>query len=93
MLMAAAEHKYVNSETALKKALDDIYTDMKGYAGHYDWRNFYAVIYMTAPFSHHNDWDEQFRFGKADINWTPIIVNGGGERKAKTAGAKAPEKT
>jgi hypothetical protein len=92
-LMAAAEYKYVDSETSLKKALDDIYTDMKGYAGHYDWRNFYAVIYMTAPFSHQKDWDEQFRFGRADINWTPIIVNGGGERKAKTTGAKAPKKS
>lgn len=82
-LMAAAEYKYVDSDVALKKALDEIYADMRGYAGHPDWRNFYAVIYMTAPFSHQKDWDEQFRFAKADANWTPIIVNGGGERRAR----------
>ncbi|WID99782.1 hypothetical protein QO058_30790 (plasmid) [Bosea vestrisii] len=82
-LMAAVEYKYVDSETALKKALDDIYADMRGYSGHYDWRTFYAVIYMTAPFAHQKEWEEEFRFAKADVNWTPIIVNGPGERKRK----------
>ncbi|MGH6753085.1 MAG: hypothetical protein ACREDP_13045, partial [Bradyrhizobium sp.] len=82
-LMAAAEYKYVDSETALKKALDDIYADMRGYSGHYDWRTFYAVIYMTAPFAHQKEWEEEFRFAKADVNWTPIIVNGPGEPKRK----------
>lgn len=90
-LMAAAEYKYVDSEAALKKALDDIYTDMKGYSGHYDWRTFYAVIYMTAPFSHQKEWEAEFRYAKADVNWTPIIINGPGERKAKAAKpAKSP---
>jgi hypothetical protein len=86
-LMAAAEYKFVDSETALRKALDDIYTDMKGYSGHYDWRTFYAVIYMTEPFVHQKDVDEEFRFVNAEANWFPIVLNGAGERKAKPATA------
>ncbi|QCO55553.1 hypothetical protein EOK75_07205 [Pseudorhodobacter turbinis] len=75
-LMAAAEYKFVSSESALKSSLDGIYADMKGYGGHYDWRTFYAVIYMTEPFAHQKEWEAEFNYTKADINWTPILING-----------------
>ncbi|WP_264210864.1 hypothetical protein [Leisingera thetidis] len=82
-LMAAAEYKFVTSESALKASLDGIYADMKGYGGHYDWRTFYAVIYMTEPFSHQKEWEAEFRYSRSDINWKPILINGPGKRIKK----------
>jgi hypothetical protein len=49
-LMAAAEYKFIDSQQKAKNSLDEIYADMKGYVGRYDWRSFYAVFYMTSPF-------------------------------------------
>ena len=77
-LMAAAEYKFVSSQKETKSALDQIYTDMKGYGGRYDWRSFYAVFYMTRPFYSQKDVDEEFRLVKAELSWTPIVVVGPG---------------
>lgn len=35
-LMAVAEYKYAATENEVRRALDGIYTDMKGYSGHYE---------------------------------------------------------
>jgi REase_DpnII-MboI len=48
-LMVAVEYKFAGSDMGVKKPLDEIYTDMRGYSGHYEWRTFFAVIYTTAP--------------------------------------------
>jgi len=80
-LMAAAEYKFADSEQELKSSLDAIYADMKGYSGHSDWRTFFAVIYTTDAIVHQDKVEEEFRGVRADINWTPIIVVGKGERK------------
>lgn len=82
-LMAAAEYKFADNEQEVKKALDEIYTDMKGYSGHDDWRTFFAVIYTTDAIVHQDRLEAEFRGVKADINWTPIILVGKGDRKAK----------
>jgi hypothetical protein len=84
-LMAAAEYKFIDSKEDAKKALDDVYTDMKGYSGRYDWRSFYAVFYMTGPFYSQKDLDLEFRFVKAELSWTPIVVVGSGQRKLPRA--------
>lgn len=49
-LMAAAEYKFIDSRQEAKAALEGIYADMRGYAGHHAWRSFYAVLYMTENF-------------------------------------------
>jgi hypothetical protein len=82
-LMAAAEYKFADSEAEVKKALDEIYTDMRGYSGHYEWRTFFAVIYTTVALVSKERLEEEFRGVKADANWTPIIVVGPGGRKKK----------
>lgn len=82
-LMAAAEYKFADTEAEVKKALDEIYTDMKGYSGHDDWRTFFAVIYTTDALIHQDKLEQEFRGVKADINWTPIILVGRGGRKKK----------
>jgi hypothetical protein len=79
-LMAAAEYKFADSESEVKKALDEIYVDMKGYSGHYDWRTFFAVIYTTDALAHKEKLEDEFRGVKADVNWTPILVVGKGAR-------------
>jgi hypothetical protein len=84
-LMAAAEYKFIDSQEEAKKSLDEIYADMKGYSGRYDWRSFYAVFYMTEAFYSQKDLDEEFRLVRAELNWTPIVVVGKGGRASKTA--------
>jgi hypothetical protein len=79
-LMAAAEYKFIDSLSDAKKALDETYTDMKGYGGRYDWRSFYAVYYMTRPFYSQKDVEEEYRLVKAELSWTPIVVVGAGGR-------------
>lgn len=79
-LMAAAEYKFCDSEAEVKKALDEIYADMKGYSGHDEWRTFFAVIYTTDAIVHQDELEADFRGVKADINWTPIILVGRGGR-------------
>jgi hypothetical protein len=87
-LMAAAEYKFASSEAEVKKSLDEIYADMRGYYGHPEWRTFFAVIYTTDTLLHQKKLEEEFRGVKADVNWTPIIVVGKGGRGAKTVKAK-----
>jgi hypothetical protein len=82
-LMAAAEYKFIDSQQEAKAALDGIYADMRGYAGHYAWRSFYAVLYMTSNFYNQADVDHEFRLVKADLNWTPLVVIGPGARNTK----------
>jgi hypothetical protein len=75
-LMAAAEYKFADTKEKAKAALGGIYEDMRGYAGHPDWRSFYAVIYMTKTFYTQKDVEREFQLVRADLNWTPIIVYG-----------------
>jgi hypothetical protein len=82
-LMAAAEYKFIDSQAEAKKALDETYADMKGYSGRYDWRSFYAVFYMTAPFYSQKDVDGEYRLVRAELSWTPIVVVGAGGRTTK----------
>jgi len=82
-LMAAAEYKFVDSREEAKKALDEIYTDMKGYRGSFEWRSFYAVLYMTDAFYTQKDVDHEWRLVKAESSWTPIVIHGRGGRKPK----------
>lgn len=84
-LMAAAEYKFIDSRDDAKAALDGIYADMRGYAGHHKWRSFYAVLYMTENFYNQADVDHEFRLVKADLNWTPLVMVGPGARKPKSA--------
>lgn len=84
-LMAAAEYKFADTEAEVKKALDEIYADMKGYSGHDDWRTFFAVIYTTDALVHQDKLEAEFRGVKADVNWAPIILVGKGGRKKKVA--------
>jgi hypothetical protein len=82
-LMAAAEVKFATKREEAKAALDGIYADMKGYSGRYDWRSFYAVIYMTEPFYSQKDVEREFRLVKAELSWTPFVVLGPGARKER----------
>lgn len=87
-LMAAAEYKFAETKDEVRHALDGIYTDMKGYSGHYDWRTFYAVIYTTDTVVNPKEVAAEFQGVKADTNWSPIVVVGKGKRKPKSANNK-----
>ncbi|MBB4587930.1 hypothetical protein GGE50_003834 [Rhizobium leguminosarum] len=82
-LMAAAEYKFADTLSEVKKSLDEIYTDMKGYAGHSDWRTFYAVIYTTDRLVNPKEIEAEFLSVGADVQWFPIVVVGNGGRKSK----------
>ncbi|BAM92880.1 hypothetical protein S58_69140 [Bradyrhizobium oligotrophicum S58] len=82
-LMAAVEYKFCDTKAEVVTALDGLYTDMKGYIGHYDWRTFFAVIYTTDTLVNPKEIAAEFRGMKADTNWIPIVVVGKGGRQAK----------
>lgn len=91
-LMAAAEVKFATTKEEAKSRLDEIYADMKGYSGRYDWRSFYAVIYMTEQFYSQKDIEREFRLVKAELSWTPFVVVGPGARKTKAKAAPPTKK-
>lgn len=82
-LRAVVEYKYVSNKNEMKACLDGIYSDMKGYGQDDAWRNFYAVFYMTGPFYRQEEVEHEFALVNADVNWTPIIVQGPGSRKSR----------
>ena len=87
-LHAAVEYKFIDSEQEAKTALDGTFADMKGYAGTFDWRHFYAVYYMTDAFLTQREVDTAYKLVRAEENWTPIVVFGKGARKDKALKAK-----
>lgn len=91
-LMAAAEYKFADSLAEVRKSLDEIYADMKGYSGHYDWRTFYAVIYTTDTLINPKEIEAEFTSVGADVNWSPIVVVGKGQRKPKVPMSKPTSK-
>lgn len=84
-LMAAAEYKFIDSPEEAKNAIGGIFEDMHGYAGHSEWRNFYAVLYTTKNFYDRKDIEAEFKRAQAAPNWTPIVIVGPGGRVRKTA--------
>lgn len=84
-LMAAAEYKFIDSKAETKVALDGIYADMHGYAGHHEWRSFYAVLYMTKQFYARKEVEVEFDLVRAELSWKPIVVVGSGGRKLRAA--------
>ena len=73
-LMTGIEVKYAKSKTGFKKAVGEIYTDMKGYSGDYKWRKFYALIYLKNHISDAEKLFDEFKEVNAPMHWLPIIV-------------------
>lgn len=82
-LKTMVEFKFVNSQTEMKASLDGIYADMKGYK-HPDWEIFYSVFYMTGPLYTQEDVELEYKLVAAEKTWTPIVVQGPGQRKVKS---------
>lgn len=91
-LRAAVEYKFIDSATEAKKALDETYTDMKGYAGTFEWRHFYAVYYMADAFVTQREIDAEYKLTKANSDWTPLVVVGRGARKRQRLAQKKKAK-
>jgi hypothetical protein len=88
-LKAAVEYKFADSEVELKKALGGIYEDVGGYAGSEDWKNFFAVIYMTDDFLTQAQVDAEFHVSKVDRAWKPLLITGRGGRKRRKPAKKS----
>lgn len=91
-LRVAIEFKFANNKKEVSKALSGIFEDIAGYSGSRDWTKFISVVYMTGP------WEMSSRF-KSDLlrsgtqSWTPILVNGAGERANTSSVQVTPKKT
>ncbi len=86
-LKTAAEYKFADSANEVKTAIGGLYEDMRGYAGSEDWKNFFAVVYMTDAFFTQQQIMAEFKHTNADNNWKPILVIGKGARKKKSSKA------
>ncbi|MFZ0890721.1 MAG: hypothetical protein WA005_19955 [Candidatus Binataceae bacterium] len=81
-LKVAIEFKYAASEREVSEALSGIYKDMAGYSGSADWTRFYTVLYQTEAFVSEDRFRTAVSRGGSNV-WTPILVTGSGERKAR----------
>jgi REase_DpnII-MboI len=73
-LMALIEYKYVRTKAKLGTALDELLIDMKGYSGHADWRNFFAVVYMAGAYATQDAVDAKFTSVRGDTIWKIILI-------------------
>lgn len=83
-LETAIELKFADSVAEAKKAVDELFTDMKGFAGSKDYKTFYGVIYMTGPHLSQQILDAQLRKVGSPKAWETFIVVGTGARPPKT---------
>ncbi|MBX3183560.1 MAG: hypothetical protein KF915_13110 [Polyangiaceae bacterium] len=91
-LQVAIEYKFCDTETDLKKCLEGIYADTKGYAGSKDWTNFLAVLYCTRALMTDAQLREEERRVGMPSSWELLLVIGQGERKTKRKGATDSQK-
>jgi len=54
---------------------------MKGYSGHDEWRNHFAIIYMTGHFITRDEVDAKLLRIGADKAWTIKVIPGKGSRR------------
>jgi hypothetical protein len=91
-LKSLVEVKYALDEKEMRSELDGIYADINGYSGDPQWARFFAVFYTAEPIAAPERIEEEFKLSRVDINWTPIIVHGSGNRtkvKADNPGNRA----
>jgi hypothetical protein len=82
---AAIEFKIVHTQQQIATAFSGVAEDTAGYKGSRDWTRFYAVIYQAQPFMLESHLRSDLkRIGAA--TWTPIVVNGPTESRAKKSG-------
>jgi hypothetical protein len=82
-LQVAVEYKFCDTENELKKCLEGIYADTKGYTGSNDWTHFLAVLYCTGAFMTEAQLREEERRVGMPASWELLLVTGQGERKGK----------
>jgi hypothetical protein len=84
---AAIEFKIVHTPEQVAVAFGGVAEDTAGYKGSKDWTRFYAVVYQAQPFMLESHLRSDLkRIGAA--TWTPIVVNGPTEKKAKKKASK-----
>lgn len=81
-IKSAIEFKFVDSEQEAKTAIGGIYEDVCGYEGSEEWKNFYAVSYMTDHFFTLQHIEAEFQDSNITAKWKPILIYGKGSRKA-----------
>lgn len=82
-LKSAVEYKFCDSEEEMKKQVDGIIQDVGAYSNSEDWKNFYAVIYMTDSFWTQAQVETHLRNSGVTENWRILLVTGKGSRNKK----------
>lgn len=73
-LAAAVEYKYAKDENTLKKVIDEISIDQKGYTGDSDYKIFYAVFYVTQRIWTDEKFKEIWKEKNFPKNWKGFYV-------------------
>lgn len=74
-LRALVEFKFCNTKGDWPRALDEVYADMKGYAGTSEWRHFFVVFYLTDRFTTQEEVVAEFKLTGSGA-WKPVVVFG-----------------
>lgn len=78
-LEVAIEYKYADSEVRLKSVVDEIHADVSGYTGDADYREFYAVFYVTEDFWGEDRFQVIWKEKKFPNNWKGYYKVGKGK--------------
>lgn len=96
-LKALIEYKFADTIDELKKSLEGIYADSRGYSGFEDWSYFIAVLYCTEVFMTDDQLREETKHVGMPDSWRIILVTGSGGRKSrvsksqKSVGSSGPD--
>jgi hypothetical protein len=82
-LRAAIECKFVSSKKGAATAIRGLTEDLSGYAGTRDWRHFYSVVYLSAPFATEGQFSRALDASGNAGSWTTILVTGGSSRRQR----------
>ncbi len=92
-LRALIECKFVPSATSVSTAVHGLTEDLSGYGGSREWRHFYSVVYLTAPFATEGQFSRALGASGNAGNWTTILVTGPGKGPSRRRKDRHPGRT
>ncbi len=75
---ALIEYKFARNEDAVKRCIDELYIDTRGYKNIMGYTTFYAVVYCLDQYVSIEKIEKEFRDSAVESDWRLILVHGGG---------------
>lgn len=86
------EIKFIDSPAEARSGCPGLFEDMFGYRGDPKWTSHFALVYLTGAHMRQEELDAEFALAECPVDWTPIVVRGGGGRPPQEPQSK-PSRT